>query len=283
VNYYPAEDGKKDLVITMLKRYFIYLRDEVGTGPNGLVKILNSDWSDSFFHDYSPNKYAGSGESHLNTAMVLAVFPKFIDVLKQSKNPDATLLITALEDYRNTIDKAFMQDLGDSRFAPRAYLSGKLKFGTDNVCIEPQGYVLQIPGLSNERKKEMYGYIKSKIITPEKIGARTREKPLWNGNAGGEDGGIWFSLEYPLLLGVATFDKEEAKALLLKFSFDNYAKQYPDYWVGHWTAADEVNSTLYREGLYEYWVGVPNLKEAIQGYCSHPHTWPLFCYFRLRE
>ncbi|HVG16766.1 MAG TPA: hypothetical protein VM935_17470, partial [Chitinophagaceae bacterium] len=79
VDYYPVEEGKKDPVITMLKKYFIYLRDEVGTGPNGLVRILNSDWSDSFFHNYSPNKYSGSAESHLNSAMVLAVFPKLID------------------------------------------------------------------------------------------------------------------------------------------------------------------------------------------------------------
>lgn len=67
----------------------------------------------------------------------------------------------------------------------------------------------------------MYEYIKSKIITPGKIGASTRKKLLWINHPGGEDGGIWFSLEYPLLLEVATFDKEEAKALLMKFSFDN--------------------------------------------------------------
>ncbi|MBC7827137.1 MAG: hypothetical protein H7122_05290, partial [Chitinophagaceae bacterium] len=282
VDYYPAEAGKKDPVLIMLKKYFIYLRDEVGTGPNGLVKILNSDWSDSFFHEYSPNRYSGSAESHLNSAMVLAIFPKLINVLKQSGNPEATSLITALENYRTIIDSAFMKDLGDRNFAARAYLGRNLKFGTDIVSIEPQGYMLQIPGLSIKRKKEMYAYIKSKLITPEKIGARTREKPFWSGH-NGEDGGIWFSLEYSLLLGVATFDKEEARSLLMKFSFDNYARQYPDYWVGHWTAADEVNSTLYREGLYEFWVGVPNLKEAFQGYCSHPHTWPLFCYFKLRQ
>ncbi|MEJ7767147.1 MAG: hypothetical protein WKF89_05010 [Chitinophagaceae bacterium] len=215
VAYFPAESGRKDAVITMLKKYFIYLRDEVGTGPNGLVRILNSDWSDSFFHDYSPNKYVGSAESHLNSAMVLAIFPKLIEVLKKSGNQEAVSLVTALEDYRALIDKVYMKDLGDRKFSARAYLSSKLKFGLDNVCIEPHGYLLQIPTLSVERKKEIYQYIKSKILTPEKIGMRTREKPLWGGNPDGEDGGIWFSLEYPVLLGVATFDKEEAMSLLM--------------------------------------------------------------------
>lgn len=114
-----------------------------------------------------------------------------------------------------------MRDLSDRKFSARAYLSAKLKFGVDNVCLEPQGYLLQIPVLSIARKKEIYTYVKSKVIIPEKIGIWTRERSLWGRNPDGEDGGIWFSLEYPVLLGVATFDKEEACSLLMKFSFHN--------------------------------------------------------------
>ncbi|BDU25764.1 hypothetical protein [Flavobacterium sp. GSB-24] len=283
LTYFPAEYGKSDILLNILKKYFIYLRDEVGTGPNGLVKMLNSDWSDSFFHKYSPNVFAGSAESHLNSAMVLAILPKLEDVLKKSGNKEALSFISALEDYRLKIEMAYLKDLGDRKFSARAYLNHKLKFGIENVCIEPQGYLLQIPNLPVERKKEIYEYVKAKLLDPEKIGIRTREEPLWGGKADGEDGGIWFSLEYPVLLGVATFDKQEAQSLLLKFSFDNFARQYPEYWIGQWTAADEVNSTLYREGLYSFWVAPNETKTAFQGYCSHPHTWPLYCYFKLKE
>jgi cellobiose phosphorylase len=282
VVYYPAEDGKRDALLNVLKKYFIYLRDEIGTGPTGLVKMLNSDWSDSFFHEYSPNRYSWSAESHLNSAMVLAIFPKLIEALQKSGNPEATPLITALESYRAAIEQVFMKELGNRKFAARAYLNEDIRFGLDNVCIEPQGYVLQIPNLRKERKKEMYDYIKSKLLTPEKTGMRTRERPLWKGKPEGEDGGIWFSLEYPVLLGVATFDQAEAWALLKRFSFDARAKTYPTYWIGQWTAPDDLNSSLStREGLYAFWE--PDLRRAFQGYCSHPHTWPLFCYFKLRE
>jgi cellobiose phosphorylase len=245
--------------------------------------MLNSDWSDSFFQDYSPNKYSGSAESHLNSAMALATLPKLIQVLKAANNPNATSFINSLQSYTASLEKAFMKDLGERNFSARAYLNDKIKFGLDNVCIEPQAYLLQLPNLSINRKKEIYEMVKSKLLTPEKIGIRTREKPLWKGNPDGEDGGIWFSLEYPLLLGVASFDKEEAKKLLLQFSFQNFTKNYPDYWVGQWTAADEVNSTLFREGLYAFWVPSQDRKRAFQGFCAHPHTWPLFCYFKLKE
>ncbi len=283
VAYYPAESNRTDSVLTFVKKYFVYLRDEIGLGPNGLVKMLNSDWSDSFFHDYSPNIFVGSAESHVNSAIVLATLPKLITVLEKANNPQAASLLTALRDYRATVSQNYMRDLGDRNFSARAYLNSKLKFGLDNVCLEPQGYLLQIPDLPTDRKREIYAYVKSKVLAPEKIGMRTHERPLWGHNPDGEDGGIWFSLEYPVLLGVATFDKEEAWSLLMKFSFHNFAQQYPNYWVGQWTAADEVNSTLYREGLYAFWVPSQDRKRAFQGYCSHPHTWPLFCYFKLKE
>ena len=283
VAYYPAEANRTDSVLTFVKKYFVYLRDEIGLGPNGLVRMLNSDWSDSFFHDYSPNIFVGSAESHVNSAIVLATFPRLIMALEKANNPQAATLLTALRDYRATVAQNYLRDLGDRKFSARAYLNSKLKFGVDNVCLEPQGYLLQAPDLTNDRKREIYAYVKSKVLAPEKIGMRTRERSLWGRNPDGEDGGIWFSLEYPVLLGVATFDKEEAWSLLMKFSFHNFAQQYPNYWVGQWTAADEVNSTLYRGGLYAFWVPSQDRKRAFQGYCSHPHAWPLYCYFKLKE
>lgn len=280
VESYPVEDGRKSTVLEMLQRYFIYLRDEIGTGPHGLVKLLNSDWADSFLHRYSPNKYIWSAESHLNSAMALAVLPKFIDALTNSHRDDTEAFLDAVERYRAALEDAFMTDLGDRMFSARAYLEG-VEIGKDNVCIEPQCYLLQIPSLPEERKREIWSYVKSRISDPETIGIRTREMPLWGGKPEGEDGGIWFSLEYPMLLGVATFDREEAESLLRKFSFDNFAKTYPQYWVGHWTAPDEINSSLYRGGLYAFWLPIPDYSLGFQGFCSHPHTWPLYCYYKL--
>lgn len=282
VAYYPIENGQSDAVLTMLKKQFIYLRDEIGTGSHGLVKMLNSDWSDSFFHKYSPNIYESTAESHLNSVMVLAILPKLIDVLKQSKNADADSFVAALETYRSAISKAYFTDFGDRNFSARAYLTDKLRFGVDNVCLEPQGYLLQIPDLPQTKKHAIYAYIKQRNFSPEQNGFRIRETPLWSSRGDGEDGAIWYSLEYPILLGVATFDKAEAMALLQAFSFQNYAAKYPTYWVGQWTAPDDINSTLSsRQGLYSFWE--PDLRRAFQGYCNHPHTWPLFCYFKLKE
>lgn len=279
---FPAENKKGEVVLNILKNYFVYLRDEVGRGSNGLVKMLNSDWSDSFFHENSPNIYASTAESHLNSVMVLAIFPKLIAELKNAKNPATRDFVIALENYRKEVSEAYFKDFGDRKFSARAYLNQKKKYGIDNVCIEPQGYLLQIPNLSIARKKEIYNYLKSKIITPEKIGFRTREKPLWGNRSEGEDGGIWFSLEGSVIAGVATFDKEEAKKLLHTMSFQNFTDQYPDIWLGQWTNGDNVNSTLSpQDGLCFFWER--ERANVFQGFCSHPHAWPLYCYLKIKE
>ena len=43
---------QKEKVLFLLQKYFIYLRDEIRTGPSGLVRLLNSDWADKL-HRYS--------------------------------------------------------------------------------------------------------------------------------------------------------------------------------------------------------------------------------------
>ena len=278
--FYPVETHQTTTVEEILKRQFVYLRDEIGRGPNGLIRLQNSDWSDSFLHKYSPNVFHWSAESHLNSAMAMAVLPGYVEQLRGHASDD---FVEAVAQYADEVTAAYLHDLGDRPYSARAYLSDSLRFGTDLVCIEPHSYLLQATQLPAERRRAIYRNIRSQIEEPEAIGIRTRERSMWGDPAASEDGGIWFALEYPLLLGVATFDRAEAWRLMKKFSFDTFARKYPDYWVGHWTAADEVNSTLYRPGLYSYWIPIDNYRHGFEGYCSHPHTWPLYCYYRLKE
>lgn len=287
VTYYPAEHEKSDTVWNMLVKHFVYLRDVVGTGQHGLVRMLNSDWSDSFFHPYSPNIYLHSAESHMNTTMALAVIPALIVELKQSgqgKGQEENItdsFVDELEQYSETLLLAFMQDMEGRSFAPRCYIGPNdepdLKFGMDTLCLEAQLYLLQMGAFPVKRKRKLYMEIKKRVLDMEKSGARTREVPLWSKGGQGEDGGIWFSHQGPLITGIATFDGEEAVKLMKKLTFHHYAEVYPEYWVGHWTFADSLESTLSdREGLYHFWT-----PEAFQPFCAHAHAWMLYCYYRV--
>ncbi len=281
IHYYPMEAGKTTKVINLLTRHFIYLRDVVGKGKHGLIRMLNSDWSDSFFHPYSPNIYWHSAESHMNSTMALAVLPRMSRELRAADKPLASELADALCTYHDALQTAVMKDMEGRTFAARCYLSDEpeLKFGIDNLCLEAQPFLLLMESFPVERKRQLLHEIKTRVLDMEKSGARTREVPLWRPEGDGEDGGIWFSHQGPLIAGIATFDLEEARKLMRKLTFHAHAQNYPDYWVGHWTTADSLNSTLsQREGLYHAWV-----EDPFQPFCAHAHAWMLYCYFRLQE
>lgn len=287
IRYYPMESGRTDTVLTLLAKHFIYLRDTVRTGRHGLVRMLNSDWSDSFFHRHSPNIHLWSAESHMNSTMALAVLPSFLRELQTyAAAPDRALadqLIAGLDAYHTALHAAVMRDLEGRTFAPRCYLGDSdqtaLHFGVDTLCLEAQPFLLLAENFPVERKRALYAEIRARVLDMEKFGARTREVPLWGGEGRGEDGGIWFSHQGPLIAGVATFDRAEAMCLLRALTFDAYARHYPDYWMGHWTTADSLESTLSsREGLYHFW-----LPDAFQPFCAHAHAWQLYCYCQLRQ
>lgn len=276
---YPREQGQRVTVLEALGRAFVWLRDVVRRGANGLILMRNSDWSDSFFHPYSPNIYNGSAESHLNTAMALAVLPRLAEEIGKSGEHTALAqdLMDELTAYRAQLYMAFMKDMKGRVYAPRCYLGEELRFGEDNLCLEPQPWILLMEDFPEERKRALYAAIREKVLATEKLGARTRERPLWNGSGSGEDGGIWFAHQGPLLMGIASFDRTEARKLLRRLTFRHTAWCYPEYWLGQWTAADSVESTLSeREGLYHFWT-----EHAFQAFCAHSHAWKLYCYYRL--
>jgi len=284
IAFYPMEAGRTTTVIKLLTRHFTYLRDVVGKGKHGLIRMLNSDWSDSFFHPYSPNVHHHCAESHMNSTMALAVIPRLISELEHAREvPLAGELANALRIYKAELHDAVTKDMDGRTFAARCYLGEHegtdLKFGVDTLCLEAQPFLLLMDDFPVERKRQLYQEIRSRVLDMEKSGARTREVPLWRPDGDGEDGGIWFSHQGPLIAGIATFDVEEARKLMRKLTFHAYAENYPDYWVGHWTFADSINSTLSkREGLYHAW-----LDDAFQPFCAHAHAWMLYCYFKLKE
>jgi len=62
------------------------------------------------------------------------------------------------------------------------------------------------------------------------------------------------------------------EALLHRITFANYARSFPNYWTGQWSASDSLDSSLLKtSGLS---IAIP--------WCAHAHAWPLYCYLRLR-
>jgi cellobiose phosphorylase len=272
---------------------FRFLRDQVSVGKHGLVRLLNSDWNDFVYHVVKEpyNNVLYTGESHMNSAMAISILDDFIPQLEEAKLVMLTKefterlekIIASMKLYKSKIEKAFMKDLGDRKFPRRLYFNGKA-YGDDNMFLEPQGYTLQINSLNVGKKEELYKEMKERVYKGEKIAARQQQVPEFESEdyekGSRENGGVWWALNGPVILGVAEFNKQEAWKLLKKMTRENFVKQFPEYWSSYWSQTDNFESSLMPgEGLPDQtW----HLSD-IPVYCAHSHAWPLYCYYRLTE
>lgn len=86
-----------------------------------------------------------------------------------------------------------------------------------------------------------------------------------------------------MIVGVATFDPDQALDLLARMTFEQFARHYPDYWTGLWSAADTINA--HRSGPI---AGLPRpdnqgLWTTFASYCTHAHAWPIYCWGRIQD
>ncbi|WP_443747167.1 GH36-type glycosyl hydrolase domain-containing protein [Asticcacaulis solisilvae] len=288
-HYLPHQAGLKGTVLEKLERAMTYLREEVSTGPHGLVRLMNSDWSDMVFADRSVLRYFWTAESHMNSAMVLAVVPELkrqVAAYGGAQAETAKRLGSSLQRYHDRIEKAFYADLGTRTFSRRLYFDGATPFGDDNMHIEPQSLLLQAASFPVERKRVLWAEVQARILKGEVVGPRQRQTPVTGGLVDpfvSENGGFWFSLAGQMISGLSTFDRDAGLAMLRMMTFDNFAKHYPGYWTGLWSGPDTINAVP--SGAI---AGLPRPDNGgtwttFASYCAHAHAWPIYAWTRLSE
>ncbi len=288
---YPVAGERKVAVISFVEKCFIFLRDTIGIGEHGLIRLMNSDWNDTIYYiEKVPyNNVFFDGESHMNSAMAISIFQELIPILEKASEEEALAkyskklqrICQSMKIYRERILNAYLKDMGERKFPRRMYFNHKA-YGENNMFLEPQGFTLSINELSLEKKKALYEEMQSRVYKGEKLGAREQQVPEFEDESydkgSRENGGFWWALNGPVIVGVNSFDKKEAKELLKKMTFNNFAKEFPDYWSSYWSAADNIESSLIK------WEGLPDQSDNYSDspvYCAHPHAWILYCYYRL--
>ncbi|HKD60214.1 MAG TPA: hypothetical protein VKB47_07120 [Terracidiphilus sp.] len=278
IGYYPLNNSGRDTGLAHVRQAFLFLRDRISVGPHGIVRRWNSDWNDMFFFwptTMPYNRMFEEGESHMNSAMAIVILEELATVL-DAHEPAAAELTAAMREYRTELLSAWMKDLGDRAFPRRAWTSYTEALGEKEMWLEPQGFALLIPEFPVDRKRRLYAELATRLFAGEQMGARQIERPIQQpGTASGtrENGGFWYALNGPLILGVATFDPKTAQGLLRKMTFNNFTNSFPNYWTGRWSASDSLDSSLVKsEGLSENMI-----------YCAHAHAWPLYCWLRLQD
>jgi hypothetical protein len=288
LGYYPLERSARGSGLDRVKQAFLFLRDRVGTGAHGLMRLWNSDWNDAFYFWTTTvpyNDMFASAESHMNTAMAVVILGDLAGELERAAPAlpaEVGTLVAAMREHRARLLTAYLADWGSRPFPRRIYVRGSEAYGEDEMWLEPQAFTLLIPELPAARKRALFAEVERRLMRGEALGARQIERPRahpgWEAGSR-ENGGFWYALNGPLILGVGSFDPVTAVTMLKRIGYTSYAKRFPSYWAGQWSAADNLESSLIgTEGLpdqtWTYFEGPV--------YCAHAHAWPLYCYYRLR-
>lgn len=291
VRPYPVTQQAPLSILSMVERCYRFLKDAVSVGEHGLVQLLNADWNDAvyFILPTQYNRVVYSGESHMNTALALYALHTLTQALQRAGEENAGRrnelqpLLRSMLQYRQSLLDAYLRDLGNRPFPLRMYLDGRA-YGTDNLFLEAQGYTLALPELPAERKRLLYQELRRRVYAGEAIGAREQQAPEFDDPefdpGSRENGGFWWALNGPVILGVLTFDPPEARRLLEAISLRQLARHFPRYWTSYWSSADNLESSLIPEE------GLPDQSgdyASIPVFCAHPHAWLLYCYERIRE
>lgn len=280
---YPVKDMPQYTILQHARHCYDYLRNQIGTGRHGLIRLLNSDWCDGIYYCIAApyNVVQPQGESHMNTAMAISILPTLATQLEKGGADKA--FVSSMRQWRQQLFDAYMQDWDTRAYPRRMYFNGK-SFGEDNLFLEHLGFTLQATDIDISRRQSLYAEMKKRLYHNEKLGAREQEKPELNSSdldyGSRENGGFWYSLNGPVIIGVNTFDKTEALRLLKAMSLGHSAQEFPQYWTAYWSAADNIESSLTPyEGLPDQTASYSEIAIA----CAHVHAWMLYCYNRLKE
>ncbi len=221
-----------------------YLRDRVGLGPHGLLRVGSGDWNDPIsamvpdraaFHD--------RGESMFNTAMACAVLPMAADLLAGHAPDDAAGMRAVASDLRRAAE--------DTAWTGRWFLRGfdgrGGPVGEEHLFLDANAWALIADLGSAADGRTLAAEIGTRCDDPSPIGATILDRPHpvrfgmlapgWDCN-----GGVWAAVNAFLAWGYARHDPERAWRSLAQQSLAAHATAYPDRWLGVWSGPDAYNA-----------------------------------------
>ncbi len=231
-----------------------YLKQRVGKGPHGLIRIMGGDWNDAVVFAAGTVEGAGwqnvmeEGESVLNTAMASYIFPRFAELARMRGD---TALADELEEEGQAMCDALEYAWAGKWYArmlltsTRSQVQGNI-IGSDRMYLEPQPWAI-MSGCADRygHTRVLIESIRNELLSRSPIGAPLISQPVGHGIGGrpgeGHDGGVWPLLNGWLVRALAKAEPTLASSLYLRNTLAYHAEVFPSVWIGIWSAFDSYN------------------------------------------
>jgi hypothetical protein len=227
--YWPKEAKPQATTLDHVKDALRHFFDDVGTGPHGLVRIGDGDWSDGIVFEAKNRDLAiASGESIPNTQMAVAVLPRIADLIEDREPALATEVRAKVSGLR-----AALAPTWTGSFYGRAYFGDGELLRADKIDLEAQVWALVGDTFTDpSQRAALVSAIASKLDEPSPIGATLVP--------GGQ---VWPAISGLLTWGYAASDPERAWTHLTRNTLTAHALAWPSIWYGIWSGPDGISTT----------------------------------------
>ncbi len=242
VAFHPHGSGRPDwvdgdTVLDHVQNAFYHLRDTVGLGPHGLIRIRDGDWSDGIvYEDLSPTAVSftiQNGESVPNTQMALVTLPKIADLIE----PFRPALATEMRVYVGMLTGPAAATFG-TRWFSRAWLRNSINqayekgndqpsdgFNANYLDLEAQPWGLLAGLLDDDQTETVLDEIEVRLGSS--IGPTLRE--------GGQ---VWPAISQLMTWAWARHRPAQAWQSLDAHLYATHADVFPEQWLGIWSGPD---------------------------------------------
>jgi hypothetical protein len=282
----PFWDQGEGTVWEHLKRAFYWVRDGIGTGDHGLVRIRDGDWNDYL----SGMGRQGNGESVMNSGMACRAFDLMARFARQRGEID---LAEELEQFVTQVRAAVSRAFDEAWFL-RGYADGGAPVGSfaeDRVFLNAQSWAaLGGCGTPEQRKTALLAAVE-KCHTP--IGLTLMNKP-YSGRpperisvspvppGEGENAGIWPQTVYWMVWALAEAGLiDQALDEWVCMTLRNHARLHPDVPFGIFGGPDSYSS--HHAGEREGWSQIILVDRAASAPMNPMIAWQAFAMQKINQ
>lgn len=246
VPFYPAGGGRPsvvtgDTVLDHVRVAVWHLRDVVGRGEHGLIKIKDGDWSDGIcVEDPSPlaisNTYA-RGESVPNSQMALYALPRLAPLLAPLDATTAAAMTQLASELETPVREAF-----GTRWFSRAWLANTINqlyekgndrasdgFNANYLDLEAQPWGVLADVLTPQERNTLLDDVQLLLDEPSALGPQLRSR----GNTM-----VWPAISQLMTWAYARHRPAAAWQSMREHLYTTHANTFPTQWAGIWSAAD---------------------------------------------